>query len=62
VALEHRADVRRDAAVVMGISGGAAVVLGIVAVLRSARADAGAASSAWNLGVTRGAVAVTGRF
>lgn len=62
VDLEHRADVRRNAAVVMGISGGAAVVLGIVTVLRSARADASGASSAWNLGVTRGAVAVIGRF
>jgi hypothetical protein len=62
VALEHRADARRNAAVVMGIGGGAAVVLGVVTLLRSARADASAASSAWNLGVTRGGVAVIGRF
>jgi hypothetical protein len=62
VDLEHRADVRRNTAVIMGISGGAAVVLGIVALLRPARADASAASSAWNLSVTRSAVAVSGRF
>lgn len=62
VDLEHRADVRRNAAVVMGIGGGAAVVLGVVALLRPPRADASTASSAWNLGVTRGVVAVIGRF
>lgn len=62
VDLEHRADVRRNAAVVMGIGGGVAVVLGVVALLRPARTDASAASSAWHLGVTRGAVAVSGRF
>ncbi len=62
VGLEHRADSRRNAAVLLGIGSGAAVVLGAVTLLRPARADAGAASSAWNLGVTRGGVAVIGRF
>lgn len=60
--LEHRADSRRNAAVILGIGSGAAVVLGAVALLRPARADAGATSSAWNLGVTRSGVAVIGRF
>lgn len=60
VNLEHRADARRNAAVIVGIGGGAAMILGVVTLLSPARAEA--ASSAWNLGVTRSGVAVLGRF
>jgi hypothetical protein len=62
VVLEHRADSRRGAALIVGISGGAAVVLGVVTLLLPARSETRAATSAWNLRVTGNGVAVIGRF
>jgi hypothetical protein len=60
--LQHQADSRRHAALIVGIGSGAAVVLGIVTLALPARADARATGSAWNLGITGHGVAVFGRF
>jgi hypothetical protein len=62
VDLEHRADSRRGAALIVGIGGGAAVALGVVTLLLPARSDTRATSSAWNLRVAGNGVAVVGRF
>ena len=62
VNLEHRADSRRSTALIVGIGSGSAVVLGVVTLRLPGREDARPTGSAWNLSITRGGLAVLGRF
>jgi hypothetical protein len=62
VDLQHRADARRRAALIVGIGSGAAIVLGVVTLVLPARADARSGRTAWNLGITGNGVAVFGQF
>jgi tetratricopeptide (TPR) repeat protein len=60
--LEHQADSRHRAALIVGVGSGVAVVLGVLTLVVPARAESHATSTAWNLGVTSRGLAVYGSF